>query len=209
MSCNVITSDSIPTTSEMWAYRGVCRRRGAGSARAGRNALAICSRIARWGSSTPAVTSERVSAPRESIAGELAWIVVSEPSWPVFIAWSMSSVSAAANLADDDPDGRACARVPDEARGSLIRRRLRCSWARDSSVITCSAAAATLQRPRSYNAHHRARNVYRHGVERRRLAGTCAAGDEHVELALDARARGAPRCARRQRPERDRKSLMV
>ena len=25
--------------------------------------------------------------------GVLAWIVVSEPSWPVFIAWSMSSVS--------------------------------------------------------------------------------------------------------------------
>ena len=37
--------------------------------------------------------------------GALAWTVVIEPSWPVFMAWSMSSASAAAALADDDPVG--------------------------------------------------------------------------------------------------------
>ena len=36
------------------------------------------------------IVSIRESASR----GELAWTVVSEPSWPVFIAWSMSSASA-------------------------------------------------------------------------------------------------------------------
>src|SRR5438270_2266253 len=35
-----------------------------------------------------------VSSLDSASRGEFAWIVVSEPSWPVFIAWSMSSVSA-------------------------------------------------------------------------------------------------------------------
>jgi hypothetical protein len=45
------------------------------------------------GRSKPAIStivSSRASASR----GALAWTVVSEPSWPVFIAWSMSSASA-------------------------------------------------------------------------------------------------------------------
>ena len=57
------------------------------------SALEICSRIAWSGISSPDIStsvSSRLSASR----GEFAWIVVSEPSWPVFIAWSMSSVSA-------------------------------------------------------------------------------------------------------------------
>ena len=55
-------------------------------------AEAICSRMAFTGSSMPAIStivSSRASASR----GVLACSVVSEPSWPVFIAWSMSSVS--------------------------------------------------------------------------------------------------------------------
>ncbi len=38
----------------------------------------------------PTIASMRESASR----GVLAWTVVIEPSWPVFMAWSMSSTSA-------------------------------------------------------------------------------------------------------------------
>ena len=57
-------------------------------------AEAICSRMARTGRSKPAIStivSRRLMASRE----ELACTVVIEPSWPVFMAWSMSSASAA------------------------------------------------------------------------------------------------------------------
>ena len=56
-------------------------------------AEAICARSARIGKVIPdieTIVSMRLSASR----GELAWTVVSEPSWPVFMAWSMSSASA-------------------------------------------------------------------------------------------------------------------
>ncbi len=56
-------------------------------------AEAICSRMARIGRSKPAIStivSMRLMASR----GLLAWTVVIEPSWPVFMAWSMSSASA-------------------------------------------------------------------------------------------------------------------
>ena len=125
----------MPITSEMWLIRRVpSTRRWIWTSRS--NALAICSRIARWGSSTPAVitsVSSRASASR----GEFAWIVVSEPSWPVFIAWSMSRVSAPRTS-------------PTMMRSGRMRRALRTSSrilisplpsmfaGRDSSVITCS-----------------------------------------------------------------------
>ena len=67
-------------------------------------ALAICWRMARSGSSRLAMeimVSSRLRASR----GVLAWSVVSEPSWPVFMAWSMSMASDAATLAHDDPVG--------------------------------------------------------------------------------------------------------
>src|SRR2546422_576859 len=53
---------------------------------------AICPRMARDGSSVPA---RRTSVSRRVIAsrGLLACSVLIEPSWPVFIAWSMSSAS--------------------------------------------------------------------------------------------------------------------
>ena len=57
-------------------------------------AEAICSRMARTGRSKPAIStivSRRLSASRAA----LACTVVIEPSWPVFMAWSMSSASAA------------------------------------------------------------------------------------------------------------------
>ena len=73
--------------------------------------------------------------PRQS-RGVLAWIVVSEPSWPVFIAWSMSRVSGPRT--SPTMIRRAACR---ELRTSS---RMRISpWpsmfgGRDSSVITCS-----------------------------------------------------------------------
>src|SRR5487761_1176243 len=56
-------------------------------------AAAICWRVARGDRLTPPMPtmfSRRVRASR----GRLAWMVESEPSWPVFIACSMSSASA-------------------------------------------------------------------------------------------------------------------
>jgi hypothetical protein len=53
----------------------------------------ICWRIALSGSCRPAmatIVSRRARASR----GELEWIVVSDPSWPVFMAWSMSMASS-------------------------------------------------------------------------------------------------------------------
>ena len=64
----------------------------------------ICCRIALIGSSMPAImiiVSRRAWASR----GVLACSVVIEPAWPVFMAWSMSSDSRAAALADDDAFG--------------------------------------------------------------------------------------------------------
>ena len=54
--------------------------------------------------------SMRSSASR----GVLAWIVDIEPSWPVFIACSMSKASGAAHLADDDAVGPHAQRVADK-----------------------------------------------------------------------------------------------
>ena len=54
---------------------------------------ADCSRMARTGRSMPAM-STMVSTRASPSRGELACSVESEPSWPVFIAWSMSSASA-------------------------------------------------------------------------------------------------------------------
>ncbi len=116
------------------------------------NALAICSRIARSGSSTPAVSTS-VSRRESASRGELAWIVVSEPSWPVFIAWSMSTVSAPRTS-------------PTMMRSGRMRSALRTSsrirtspWpsmfaGRDSSETTClccscSSAASSIVMMRS------------------------------------------------------------
>ena len=134
-SWSVITSDSIRSTSVMWVIR-----REPSTSRAiwmsRSKALEICSRMARCGSSTPAVSTSVSSRDRAS-RGVLAWIVVSEPSWPVFIAWSMSRVSGPRTS-------------PTMIRSGRMRRALRTSSrmrispspsmfaGRASSVITCS-----------------------------------------------------------------------
>ena len=76
-------------------------------------AEAICSRMARTGSSKPAIStivSSRLMASR----AVLACTVVIEPSWPVFMAWSMSSASAARHSPTMMRSGRMRRRVLDE-----------------------------------------------------------------------------------------------
>ena len=93
------------------------------------SADAICSRIARIGSSMPPIST--MVSMRDSVSrGLFEWIVVSEPSWPVFIAWSMSSASAP----------RAS---PTMMRSGRIRSELR-----TSSRILTSPAAFDVRRPR-------------------------------------------------------------
>jgi len=55
-------------------------------------ALRICSRTTRTGRSMPAIRTNVSSRPSAS-RGVLACNVVRDPSWPVFIACSMSSAS--------------------------------------------------------------------------------------------------------------------
>src|SRR5664280_56669 len=134
-SCMTITSPSIPWTSVMFVMRRVpslsrdwCTIRS--------TAEETCSRIARSGRSTPAM-STMVSSRESMSRGLFAWPVDIEPSWPVFIAWSMSSASPPRHS-------------PTMIRSGRIRRALRTSsrigiWpfpsmfgGRDSSVTTCS-----------------------------------------------------------------------
>ena len=84
-------------------------------------ASATCSRIAACGSPTPAISAS-VSRRRSASSGEPAWTVDSEPSWPVVIAASMSSASAAADLAHDDAVGPHPQRVAHQVGGSSPRR---------------------------------------------------------------------------------------
>ena len=56
------------------------------------------------------IVSSRLSESR----GEFEWIVLIEPSWPVFMAWSMSSASATTTLTDHDAVGAHTQRVADE-----------------------------------------------------------------------------------------------
>ena len=65
---------------------------------------AIWPRMAETGKSMPIIVTI-CSIRRSASRAVLAWTVVIEPSWPVFIACSMSKASRAAHLADDDPVG--------------------------------------------------------------------------------------------------------
>ncbi len=61
----------------------------------------------RWIETTGRSAAISTSTSSRSITSRelLAWTVVIEPSWPVFMACSMSMASGAAALADDDPVG--------------------------------------------------------------------------------------------------------
>ena len=123
----------------------------------------------------------RLSASR----GLLACTVVIEPSWPVFIAWSMSRASPPRHS-------------PTTMRSGRIRR-LFLHEVADGDL----AGALDVRRP-GLHAEHVAlvelellgvldgddalavRDERREHVEQRRLAGAGAAGHDDVELALDA-----------------------
>ena len=179
MSWSVITSDSMRSTSVMWEIRRepstrrvICTSRS--------NALEICSRIARSGRSTPAVRTS-VSSLDSASRGEFAWIVVSEPSWPVFMAWSMSSVSAPRTS-------------PTMIRSGRMRREFRTSsrmrispWPsmfggprleRDHVLLLELELGGVLDRDDSLVAGDERRDR----VQRRRLTGAGTTGDEHVQL---------------------------
>ena len=134
-SCMTMTSPSMPWTSVMlMIWRVPSLRRLCWTIRS--TAEAICSRMARSGRSTPAIRT--IVSRRDSMSrGLLAWPVDIEPSWPVFMAWSMSSAS---------PERHS----PTMMRSGRMRRALRTSsrigtaplpsmfGGRDSSVTTCS-----------------------------------------------------------------------
>ena len=135
MSCRVITSPSMPCTSVTCVRRRVpSRRRVRWTMRS--RADAICSRMARTGRSKPdmrVMVSMRARVSR----GLFECTVVIDPSWPVFMAWSMSSAS---------PERHS----PTTMRSGRIRRQLRTRsrmvtsprpsmfGGRASSVSTCS-----------------------------------------------------------------------
>ncbi len=88
----VTVSPSIPVTSlTATTRREPSRSRASWTTRS--TAELTCSRIARIGRSIPAIMT--IVSKRESESrGEFACTVVSDPSWPVFMACSMSSAAA-------------------------------------------------------------------------------------------------------------------
>ena len=97
---------------------------------------AICSRIARCGSSIPAI-STIVSRRASESRGELEWTVVMEPSWPVFMACSMSSAAASRTSPMMIRSGRIRSEFRTRSRIAISPRPSRLGG-RDSIRITCS-----------------------------------------------------------------------
>ena len=143
-------------------------------------AEAICSRIARSGRSMPAIST---SVSRRAIAsrGELACIVEIEPSWPVFIACSMSRLSRAAHLADDDAVGPHAQRVPHQVADRDLASALD---VRRPRLQPHDVLLLQLQLDRILDRDDAlvAGDERRQHVEQRRLAGAGTAGDEDVQL---------------------------
>ena len=117
-SCNVITSPSMPTTSVMWVTRRVPSEPRLVDDHVDRRTPSA------RGSLAPAGRTRHQHHRLE--AGERIPRRVSsmhrgdEPSWPVFMACSMSERGAVADLADDDPVGPHPQRVADQvADGDL------------------------------------------------------------------------------------------
>ena len=175
-----MTSPSIPTTSVMWVIRRLpSLSRVWWMIRS--MAAAICSRMARTGSSMPAI-STIVSIRASESRGELACTVVIEPSWPVFIACSMSSAAPSRTS-------------PMTMRSGRIRSELRTR----SRTVTCPRPSmfgrpglqpqhvvlVQLQLGRVLDGDDAlvGRQELGQHVERGGLAGAGTAGDEHVQPA--------------------------
>ena len=178
MSCMVITSPSMPTISEICVTLRVPSPRRLTWITT-LMALAICCRIAFSGRSRLAMeimVSSRLSASR----GVLAWSVVSEPSWPVFIACSMSTASAPRTSPMMIRSGRMrsaltssmplrhLARALDVGRAGLQPDHVRLAQLELGRVLDGDDPLG-------------GRDERGQDVEQRRLAGAGAAGDQDVE----------------------------
>ena len=182
-SCMTMTSPSMPWTSVMFVILRVpSRMRDWCTMRS--TAEAICSRMARSGRSMPAIStivSRRASMSR----GLLEWPVDIEPSWPVFMAWSMSSASPPRHS-------------PTMMRSGRMRSELRTSSRMGIAPLPSMFGRPRLERHDVLLAELELGGVLdrddalvvgderREHVERRRLAGAGAARDEDVEAGLDA-----------------------
>ena len=96
----------------------------------------ICSRMTRMGRSKPAM-SVMVSTRDRVSRGLLEWMVVSEPSWPVFMAWSMSRASPPRHSPTMIRSGRIRRELRMRSR-IVISPRPSMLGGRDSSDATCS-----------------------------------------------------------------------
>ena len=134
-------------------------------------------------------------------AGVFAWPVESEPSWPVVIAWSMSSASPERHSPTMIRSGRMCRALRSRSRivispwpsrfGGRASSLTTCAWR------SCSSAASSIVTIRSSSGMNDDRTLRVGGLAR---AG--AARDEDVEAGLDAGAQELEHL-RRRRPERD------
>ena len=112
----------------------------------------ICSRTARTGRSMPAINT--MVSIRDSVSrGEFEWMVVNEPSWPVFIAWSMSSASPPRASPTMIRSGRmrSAFRTRSRIETSPLPSRFagRCSMESTWSWLSCSSAASSMVTIRS------------------------------------------------------------
>ena len=147
-------------------------------------AEANCWRMALTGSSKPAIitiVSTRCIASRVL----LAWTVVIEPSWPVFMAWSMSSVSAPRHSPTTMRSGR--------IRRALISRSRMVIWplpsmlaGRVSRRTTCGWRSLQFGGVLDGDDALVVRDERREVVQQRRLARARAADDQDVQAGLHA-----------------------
>ena len=184
MSCIVITSPSIPVISvtpvtrrvpsdirESWTTRLTAEATCWRTALSGMLRLAIAT-----------IVSRRYSASR----GLLAWIVVRLPSWPVFMACSMSSASSPRTS-------------PTTMRSGRMRRALMTSSRWLHRALALDVGRARLEPHHVPLPQHQLGGVFdgddalaigdeaREHVEERGLAGAGAARDEDVEARADRR----------------------
>ena len=167
-----------PSTSrEIWTSRS--------------NALEICSRIARSGRSTPAVSTS-VSSRGERVARRVR--VDRRQRALVARVHRLEHVErlGAADLADDDPVGAHAQGVADELANPDLALALdvrRARLERDHVLLLELELGGVLDRDDALVAGHERR----HRVQRRRLTGAGTAGDEHVQLPAARTRRGTER----------------
>ena len=141
----------------------------------------------RWIDATGRSAAISTSTSSRSITSRalLAWTVVIEPSWPVFMAWIMSSASAPRHSPTMIRSGRMRRAFFTRSRivyspapstfGGLVSSVTTCSWCSRSSVVSSMVTIRSLNGMK-----------LREHVEHRRLAGAGAAADEDVAPVDDA-----------------------